>query len=67
MSLFVKGKLSFEVEQPLKAISAHGVGGESNNTYLICSVIIQLKNWKKCLTRFFCIFSDFKEDCLPTS
>ncbi|MCU7896925.1 MAG: hypothetical protein KZQ66_18690, partial [Candidatus Thiodiazotropha sp. (ex Lucinoma aequizonata)] len=29
-------------------------------------VIIQLKNWKKCLTRFFCIFSDFKEDCLPT-
>ncbi|MCU7907972.1 MAG: hypothetical protein KZQ71_04360, partial [Candidatus Thiodiazotropha sp. (ex Lucinoma aequizonata)] len=30
-------------------------------------VIIQLKNWKKCLTRFFCIFSDFKEDCLPTS
>ncbi|MCU7908795.1 MAG: hypothetical protein KZQ71_09160, partial [Candidatus Thiodiazotropha sp. (ex Lucinoma aequizonata)] len=27
-------------------------------------VIIQLKNWKKCLTRFFCIFSDFKEDCL---
>ncbi|MCU7882308.1 MAG: hypothetical protein KZQ60_18630 [Candidatus Thiodiazotropha sp. (ex Lucinoma aequizonata)] len=23
-------------------------------------VIIQLKNWKKCLTRFFCIFSDFK-------
>ncbi|MCU7879244.1 MAG: hypothetical protein KZQ60_00610, partial [Candidatus Thiodiazotropha sp. (ex Lucinoma aequizonata)] len=30
------------------------------------SVIIQLKNWKKCLTRFFCIFSDFKEDCLPT-
>ncbi|MCU7912153.1 MAG: hypothetical protein KZQ63_08875, partial [Candidatus Thiodiazotropha sp. (ex Lucinoma aequizonata)] len=24
-------------------------------------VIIQLKNWKKCLTRFFCIFSDFKE------
>ncbi|MCU7898569.1 MAG: hypothetical protein KZQ61_08270 [Candidatus Thiodiazotropha sp. (ex Lucinoma aequizonata)] len=30
-------------------------------------VIIQLKNWKKCLTRFFCIFSDFKEDCLPAS
>ncbi|MCU7880899.1 MAG: TMEM165/GDT1 family protein [Candidatus Thiodiazotropha sp. (ex Lucinoma aequizonata)] len=29
-------------------------------------VIIQLKNWKKCLTRFFCIFSDFKEDCLPS-
>ncbi|MCU7907568.1 MAG: hypothetical protein KZQ71_01965, partial [Candidatus Thiodiazotropha sp. (ex Lucinoma aequizonata)] len=30
-------------------------------------VIIQLKNCKKCLTRFFCIFSDFKEDCLPAS
>ncbi|MCU7897395.1 MAG: hypothetical protein KZQ63_05180 [Candidatus Thiodiazotropha sp. (ex Lucinoma aequizonata)] len=30
-------------------------------------VIIQLKNWKKCLTRFFCIFSDFKEDYLPAS
>ncbi|MCU7894865.1 MAG: hypothetical protein KZQ62_07910 [Candidatus Thiodiazotropha sp. (ex Lucinoma aequizonata)] len=30
-------------------------------------VIIQLKNWKKCLTRFFCIFFDFKEDCLPAS
>ncbi|MCU7902190.1 MAG: hypothetical protein KZQ66_09435, partial [Candidatus Thiodiazotropha sp. (ex Lucinoma aequizonata)] len=30
-------------------------------------VIIQLKNWKKYLIRFFCIFSDFKEDCLPTS
>ncbi|MCU7894034.1 MAG: hypothetical protein KZQ62_03055 [Candidatus Thiodiazotropha sp. (ex Lucinoma aequizonata)] len=30
-------------------------------------VIIQLKNWKKCLTRFFYIFSDFKEECLPTS
>ncbi|MCU7881600.1 MAG: hypothetical protein KZQ66_15330 [Candidatus Thiodiazotropha sp. (ex Lucinoma aequizonata)] len=29
-------------------------------------VIIQLKNWKKYLTRFFCIFSDFKEDCLPS-
>ncbi|MCU7880348.1 MAG: hypothetical protein KZQ60_07295, partial [Candidatus Thiodiazotropha sp. (ex Lucinoma aequizonata)] len=28
-------------------------------------VIIQLKNWKKCLTRFFCIFSDFKRR-LPT-
>ncbi|MCU7893691.1 MAG: hypothetical protein KZQ63_06970, partial [Candidatus Thiodiazotropha sp. (ex Lucinoma aequizonata)] len=30
-------------------------------------VIIQLKNWKKCLIRFFCIFSDFKEDCLSAS
>ncbi|MCU7907348.1 MAG: hypothetical protein KZQ71_00730, partial [Candidatus Thiodiazotropha sp. (ex Lucinoma aequizonata)] len=35
LSLFVKGKLNFEVEQPLKAVSAHGVGGESNNTYLV--------------------------------
>ncbi|MCU7897126.1 MAG: hypothetical protein KZQ66_05575, partial [Candidatus Thiodiazotropha sp. (ex Lucinoma aequizonata)] len=34
---------------------------------VIRTVIIQLKNWKKCLTRFFCIFSDFKEDCLPIS
>ncbi|MCU7894467.1 MAG: hypothetical protein KZQ62_05590 [Candidatus Thiodiazotropha sp. (ex Lucinoma aequizonata)] len=30
-------------------------------------VIIQLKNWKKCLTRFFCIFSNFEENCLPAS
>ncbi|MCU7914180.1 MAG: hypothetical protein KZQ63_20900, partial [Candidatus Thiodiazotropha sp. (ex Lucinoma aequizonata)] len=34
---------------------------------LLVFVIIQLKNWKKCLTRFFCIFSDFKEDCLPSA
>ncbi|MCU7899636.1 MAG: hypothetical protein KZQ61_14570 [Candidatus Thiodiazotropha sp. (ex Lucinoma aequizonata)] len=37
------------------------------NKLLNLRVIIQLKNWKKCLTRFFCIFSDFKEDCLPAS
>ncbi|MCU7895475.1 MAG: hypothetical protein KZQ62_11450, partial [Candidatus Thiodiazotropha sp. (ex Lucinoma aequizonata)] len=35
--------------------------------HCIKKVIIQLKNWKKCLTRFFCIFFDFKEDCLPAS
>ncbi|MCU7880049.1 MAG: hypothetical protein KZQ60_05485, partial [Candidatus Thiodiazotropha sp. (ex Lucinoma aequizonata)] len=41
----------------------HFVSAAKNTVVL---VIIQLKNWKKCLTRFFCIFSDFKEDCLPS-
>ncbi|MCU7894287.1 MAG: hypothetical protein KZQ66_04845 [Candidatus Thiodiazotropha sp. (ex Lucinoma aequizonata)] len=42
-------------------------GRSRHNRLSKIEVIIQLKNWKKCLTRFFCIFSDFKEDCLPVS
>ncbi|MCU7889640.1 MAG: transposase, partial [Candidatus Thiodiazotropha sp. (ex Lucinoma aequizonata)] len=60
------GKRTQEQEE-IKRLKTKMKRLEMEKEILKKAVIIQLKNWKKCLTRFFCIFSDFKEDCLPTS